>query len=159
MVLSALPTEAILLPLKLSREILIGIIFSVHSVFVGFIQAVSMQLFLRTAQILLLKQLKKLSGTAQSYLMTLTTVRHFGRVSAVRLRRKRSIRKSQSMLTLWLVTRRTLLLLLALRLRVTIKTLSRLIWTVTTRWLKPLQRLILILRLLLQPFVQLRLQQ
>ena len=55
-VLSALPTEAILLPLKLSREILIGIIFSVHSVFAGFIQAVSMQLFLRIAQILLLKQ-------------------------------------------------------------------------------------------------------
>ena len=69
-------------------------------IFVGFIQAVSMQLFLRTAQILLLKQLKKLSSTVQSYLMTLTTVRHFGRVSAVRLRRKRLIRKSQSMLTL-----------------------------------------------------------
>ena len=93
-------TGAILPLLKLYRVILIGIIFSVHSVFVGFIQAVSMQLFLRTAQILLLKQLKKLSSTVQLYLMTLTTVRHFGRVSAVRLRHKRSIRKSQSMLTL-----------------------------------------------------------
>lgn len=47
-----------------------------------------------------IEAVKKLSSTVQLYLMTLTTVRHFGRVSAVRLRRKRSIRKLQSMLTL-----------------------------------------------------------
>lgn len=47
-----------------------------------------------------IEAVKKLSSTVQLYLMTLTTVRHFGRVSAVRLRRKRSIRKSQSMLML-----------------------------------------------------------
>ena len=44
--------RAILPLLKLNRVILIGIIFSAHSVFAGFIQAVFMLLFQKTVQIL-----------------------------------------------------------------------------------------------------------
>jgi hypothetical protein len=47
-----------------------------------------------------IEAVKKLNSMAQSYLMTLTTAHHFGKVSAVRQKRRKLIRKLPSMLML-----------------------------------------------------------
>ena len=83
-----------------SLKISISTISSEHLELDGFIQAVSMQLFLSSLVRLLSLLSRQLRSTAQSYLTTLTIVLLCGALSVVLRRLRKLTKRSLSMLTL-----------------------------------------------------------